>query len=57
MVLSHHQNAAQNHDIMRVNRAFENVAEFKYFGMTAICQNLIQEKIRRGINSSNVCYH
>jgi hypothetical protein len=31
MLLSHHQNAGQNHDIKIANRSFENVAEFKYF--------------------------
>jgi hypothetical protein len=34
MLLSHYQNAAQNHDIMIANRSFENVAQFKYLGMT-----------------------
>jgi hypothetical protein len=34
MLLSHHQNAGQNHDIEIANRCFENVAQLKYFGMT-----------------------
>jgi hypothetical protein len=33
MLLSHHQNAMQNHDIKIASRSFENVAQFKYFGM------------------------
>jgi hypothetical protein len=32
-MLSHHQNAGQNHDIKIANRSFENVAQFKYCGM------------------------
>jgi hypothetical protein len=34
MLLSHHQNAGQNHDIEIASRCFENVAQFKYLGMT-----------------------
>jgi hypothetical protein len=30
MLVSRHQNAAQNHDIKIGNRSFENVAQFKY---------------------------
>jgi hypothetical protein len=34
-----------------VARSFENVTQFKYFGMTVINQNLIQEEIKRRLNS------
>jgi hypothetical protein len=34
MLLSRHQNAGQNHKIKIANRSFENVAKFKYLGMT-----------------------
>jgi hypothetical protein len=44
MLLPHHQNAGQNHDIKIGNRCFENVAQFRYFG-TITNQNLIQEEI------------
>jgi hypothetical protein len=54
MLLSHHWNARQNHDI---NRCFENVAQFRYLGMTVINQNMIQEEIKRRLNSGNACYH
>jgi hypothetical protein len=33
------------------------VSQFKYFGITVIIQNLIQEKIKRRMNSGNACYH
>jgi hypothetical protein len=34
MLLSHHQNAGQNHDMKIAYRYFENVAQFRYLGMT-----------------------
>jgi peptide methionine sulfoxide reductase MsrB len=36
MLLSHHQNAGQYHDIKIANRCFENVAQFRYLGSTII---------------------
>jgi hypothetical protein len=56
MLLSRPQNAGQNHDIKIANRGFENVAEFRYLGTTITNQNLIQEKIKRRLNSGNACY-
>jgi hypothetical protein len=32
MLLSHHQDAGQNHDIKIANRCFENVVQFIYLG-------------------------
>jgi hypothetical protein len=57
MLLSHHQNAGQNQDITTANRSFENVSQLKYLGMTVINKNLIQEEIKRRLNSGNACYH
>jgi hypothetical protein len=57
MLLSHHQNAGQNHDTKLANRSFENVARFNYSGTTVTNQNLIQEKIKGRLNSGNACYH
>jgi hypothetical protein len=45
MLLSHHQNAGQNHDIKMANRSFENVAQFIYLGMTVTEQNYIDQGI------------
>jgi hypothetical protein len=57
ILLFHHQTAEQNNNIMTVNRSFENVAQFKYLGMTLTNQNLIQSVIKRRQNSGNACCH
>jgi ribosomal protein S2 len=52
MLLPRHQNAEENHDIkIRSNRCFENLALFRYLGTTITNQNLIQENIKRRLNS------
>jgi hypothetical protein len=33
------------------------VAQFKYLGTTITNENLIQEEIKRRLNSGNACYH
>jgi hypothetical protein len=38
------------------NRWFENVAQFRYLGTTITNQNLIQEEIKRRMNSGNAYY-
>jgi hypothetical protein len=57
MLLSRHKNAGQNHDIKTANRSFKNVTQFRYLGTTVRNQNLIQEEIKRRLNSGNACYH
>jgi hypothetical protein len=57
MLLSGHQNAWQNHDIKIANRCFENVSQFRYLETTITNQNLIQEEIKRSVNSDEACYH
>jgi hypothetical protein len=57
MLLSRHQNVAQNRDIKIANRSFENASQFKYLGTTVTNQNLIQEELKRRLNSGNACYH
>jgi hypothetical protein len=57
MLLSRQQSAGQNRDIKIANRSFENVPKFKYLGTTVTNQNLIQEEIKRKLNSGKACYH
>jgi hypothetical protein len=56
-LLSRHQNVGRNWDIKRADRSFENVSQFKYLQITVTNQNLIQEEIKRRLNSGNACYH
>jgi hypothetical protein len=56
-VLSRHQNVGRNRDIKIANKSFENVSQFKYLRTTVRNQNLIQEEIKRRLNSDNACYH
>jgi hypothetical protein len=57
MMPSRHQNAGQNHDMRIANRSLQNVAEFRYLGMTVTNQNLIQGEINSGLNSGDTRYH
>ncbi|PNF15038.1 hypothetical protein B7P43_G16981 [Cryptotermes secundus] len=53
---SSHKNAGQNHGIKTGNRCFENVAQFRYLEKTVTNQNLLQEEIKRRLNSGNASY-
>jgi hypothetical protein len=55
--LSLHQNTGQYNDVKIGNRSFESVAQSKYLATTITNQNLIQEEIKRRLNSLNACYH
>jgi hypothetical protein len=57
VLLSRHQNAGQDRDIKISNRAFENMAQFKYLGTTVTNQILVQGEIKRRLNSGNASYH
>jgi L-lysine 2,3-aminomutase len=57
MLLSHHQNAGQNHDREIANRCSENVAQFEYLGTTVTNQNSIQKEIKGVLDSSNAYCH
>jgi hypothetical protein len=41
----------------RRSQIFENVAQFKHLGKAVTNQNLIQEEIKRGLNSGTACYN
>jgi sorting nexin-29 len=56
-LLSHHQNVGRNRDIKIANRSFGNVSQFKYLRTIVTNQNLIQEEIKKRLNSGNACYH
>jgi hypothetical protein len=49
--------AGQNRYMRRANKSFENLAQFRYLGMTVTNQDVIQEEIKRRLNSGNACYH
>jgi hypothetical protein len=55
MLVYRDQNAGQNREIEIGNRSFENVSQFKYLGTAVTNQNLIQEEIKRGLHSGNIC--
>jgi hypothetical protein len=57
MLLSRHQNVGQYRDVKIAKRSFENVSQFKYLATTVANQNLIQEEIKRRLNSGNAWYH
>jgi ribosomal protein S2 len=57
MLLSRHQKAGKIPDLKIANKCFENFAQFRYLGTTVTNQNLIQEEIKKILNSGNACYH
>jgi hypothetical protein len=54
--MSCYQNVGQNCNMKIANRSSENASEVKYLGMI-INRNLIEEEIKRRLNSGNACYH
>jgi hypothetical protein len=57
MLLYRDQNAGQHRDMKIANRSFENISQFIYLGTTVTNHNLIQEEIKRRLNSGNAGYH
>jgi hypothetical protein len=55
--MSHHPNSGQNQNIKIANELFENVAKFKYLGMTLTNQNDIHDEIKSRLNSGNAHYY
>jgi hypothetical protein len=51
MLLPRHQNSGRIRDLKMANRSF------KYLRTTVTNQNLIQEEMKRRLNSGNACYH
>jgi hypothetical protein len=57
MIICRHQNSGQNQNRRTANESFENVAKFKYLGMTLTNQDDIHDEIKRRLNSGNACCH
>jgi hypothetical protein len=57
MIMSHHPNSGQNQNIRVANELLENVASFKYLGMTLTNQNVIHHEIKSRLNLGNTCYY
>jgi hypothetical protein len=55
--MSSSQKTGQKHNIKIVNRFFEDVAKFKYFGTTLTDQNHMHEQITSRLNSGDACCH
>jgi hypothetical protein len=53
--MSHHPNSGQKKNIRIANESFENVAKFKYSGMTLTNMNDSHDEIKSRLNSGNAC--
>jgi hypothetical protein len=56
MIMSCYLNSGQNENMRIATKSLENVAKFKYFGMTLTNQNDILDEIKSRLNSGNACY-
>jgi hypothetical protein len=57
MIMSHHLNSGQNQNIRVAKESFENVAKFKYLGMTLTDQNDSRDEIKSRLNLGNAYYY
>jgi hypothetical protein len=55
--VSRHPNSGENQNIRIANELFENVAKFKYLGMTLTNLNDIHDEIKSRLNMGNACYY
>jgi hypothetical protein len=55
--MARHQNSRKYHNTKIGNTYFQNMTQFRYLGTTVTVRNLIQEEIKRRLNSGNACYH
>jgi len=56
VVMYHHQNIGQNHNLLIANKSFENMANVKYLRITITNQNRIHGEIKTTLNLENA-YH
>jgi hypothetical protein len=57
MIMSCHPDSGQIQDVRIANESFENVAKFKYLGMTLTNKNNIHDEIKSKLNSGNAYYY
>jgi hypothetical protein len=57
MIMSCQPNSELNQNKRIDNESFENVAKFKYLGMTLTNQNDIHDEVKSRLNSGNACYY
>jgi hypothetical protein len=57
MIMFCHLNSGQNRNMRINNESFDNVAKFKYLGMTLTNENDIYDESKSRLNLRNGCYH